>query len=76
MRTLILILVVFLSGCAGIGPVVEAVASLEDQSRVQAELILCRGISIGAWIRAYGDNPEKAAAWRLLCQDTWKAMPK
>ena len=37
---------------------------------------LCRGMSIYEWTQRYGDNLEKARAWRTLCQDEMvKALP-
>lgn len=72
-------LTVLLTGCAGYGAVKSGVASYgakaADESRMAAEWTICNAISVGAWKRAYGANPEKADAWRRLCAEELTATP-
>ena len=62
---------VLLSGCAQLDTAKSVVsvegAKIADNVRDDAEFILCRGMTVGAWVRAYGASAEKAAAWRVLC---------
>ena len=65
-----LLLVLFAAvstGCAS-SRVAQVGAEINDQAREGAEFTLCNGISVGAWRRAYGDNPGKTEGWRALCQ--------
>ena len=32
-----------------------------------SEAWLCRGMSIREWMLRFGDSPERAEAWRVLC---------
>lgn len=43
-------------------------AELEDQALLTATWTMCRAISVGAWLRAYSNDPLKAQAWRTLCK--------
>jgi starvation-inducible outer membrane lipoprotein len=65
----------FLAGCQTLPAAVEAGARAHDGAVDAAETTLCRAISIGAWMRAYGGEPDKARAWRTLCEDRIKATP-
>jgi len=60
-----------MSGCASFDIAKMAVASngakTMDEARETAEWTLCNGISVGAWRRAYAENPDKAEAWAKLC---------
>lgn len=68
-------LAVLLSGClfacTQLGAVksvaTDQIAGAADQALADSELILCRGITVGAWVRRYGNNPALAAAWQTLC---------
>ena len=64
-----------LSGCGTIGNIVQQGAKINDTAAESAEVTICRGISIGAWVRAYGSDPEKAKAWRILCDDKIEVLP-
>jgi hypothetical protein len=68
-----------LPGCAqytaGLTAGVDQYARVQDEAQHAAELLICRGISIGAWRRAYGEDPERAEAWRVLCADRPTATP-
>lgn len=65
------IILLALAGCAQTDAArtafVDQVASVSDDARLNAELVLCRGITVGAWIRAYGQDADRAAAWKTLC---------
>ena len=76
-----LCLVVTLSGCA-YSPYVER-ASEETVRAYRAanvdltnfsEAWLCRGIAIREWLVRFG-TPERAAAWRTLCEGKSLALP-
>lgn len=68
MRKLLIVgLFIVLTGCAEIKFATDKGAAAEDEALASATYVLCRVVSIGAWIRAYGNNAEKAAAWRTLC---------
>lgn len=62
-------LVALLSGCSTMRGFVSTGTQANDAAVHTAEFTLCRGISIGAWLRAYGNDAKKAAAWRVLCSD-------
>lgn len=74
MKTLILC-AVMLSGCAQLAPLTQRGADAYDQVRMGAEFTLCRAISVGAWVRAYGDSRDKAEAWRTLCNEPISQLP-
>ena len=71
MKTVLVILLLTLTGCASYDTVQSAVAThgakAQDEARVTAEWTLCQGISVGAWRRAYAGNEAKASAWAVLC---------
>jgi hypothetical protein len=69
-----------LTGCAALDQarvgVAEQGASAMDRAAQDATWTLCRGISVGAWLRAYGGDAERAQAWRTLCaEQTLVATP-
>ena len=71
MRLALLVVVALLGGCAALdtyktGAAKQAAGAM-DALRVDSEWALCRAISVGAWTRAYGSDPDKAQAWRTLC---------
>lgn len=71
MRHISIISALFMSGCAQFQPVIDnainqAVAVNHAQYQV-AELILCRGMSIGEWMRSIGPYPEKVDGWKAIC---------
>lgn len=72
---MILLMVSALAGCAALDGLMNVGAQANDQAVVSAESTLCRAISIGAWKRQYGGDPERAAAWRALCEDKVGALP-
>ena len=72
---IIIIALLTLAGCSTLGNLVDAGAKANDAAAVAAETTICRGISIGAWVRHYGSDADKAKAWKVLCNDQIKAMP-
>lgn len=70
-RFLILVLAALLGGCAqfdaGQAAVRDYGARAADDTRESAEWALCHGITVGAWRRAYGADPERARGWSQLC---------
>lgn len=73
MKALALILVVTLSGCAGFSAVKTTVAiegaKAADEALRVSEWGVCEATTVGAWKRKFGQNHEKADAWRKLCSD-------
>lgn len=68
---LIAIAILALAGCAQFDAA-KVVATNEgakvaDEARDGAEFMLCRGMTVGAWVRAYGASADKANAWKVLC---------
>jgi hypothetical protein len=61
-----------ITGCANI---TEPIAKVNDDALLASETVLCRGISVGAWIRAYGNDKEKASAWKTLCNQPISTTP-
>jgi len=72
---MLLVCTVLLSGCAQLPAVIAKGADANDTLRSGAEFTLCRAISIGAWVRAYGNSPEKAQAWRTICHEPIAELP-
>lgn len=70
---------VALSGCATYDMYRDAVrakiADGYDRALRLSQRIQCEDISIGAWRRKYGSNPELADAWRKLCDSAGEALP-
>jgi hypothetical protein len=62
---------VTLAGCAEYRAVKVGLADHGAQGarevRETAEWTICQAITVGEWVRAYGDNPNKANGWRQLC---------
>lgn len=59
-----------LVGCAGLpAQAIDRAARVQDEAATVAEVALCRGMSIGAWMRRYGTSAERARAWQVLCED-------
>ena len=68
-----------LAGCTGFNTAQSLVsdkgAAIADEVRDTAEFALCKGITVGAWIRAYGASPDRAQAWRTLCSQAVGETP-
>jgi hypothetical protein len=67
--------IALLPGCSYFAPVVKKGADGYDDVRAAAEFTMCKAISVGAWIRAYGSSKEKAEAWRTLCHEPAAELP-
>lgn len=74
------VLVLFLSGCSGWnalqGMVASRGAAVSAEARQSAEFVLCKGMSVGEWVRAYGSSPAMAAAWKTLCAPMLQVTPQ
>jgi hypothetical protein len=57
-------LIIVSSGCTTLG---NYAGDAADQMQGAAEFTLCRGITVGAWARAYAQSAEKLQAWGVLC---------
>lgn len=79
MKYLIAIILIALPGCAPLNAVQSGIAdrgaAISDEALQTSEFMLCRGITVGSWLRAYGDSAERAAAWRTLCSRQAKETP-
>lgn len=76
MKLTALALAIPLTACAATQAKLETDgAIIADDVRSAAELTLCKAITIGAWVRAYGSSPEKAAAWKAICAQTVTETP-
>lgn len=71
MKKLIIITTCIMQGCAQFQPAIDTAinqATSVNHAQYQvAELILCRGISIGEWMRSIGPYPEKVDGWKAIC---------
>ena len=71
MRTILIATCGLFAGCTSFQPLVDQVTaqtvSIEHAKWQGAELIMCRAISIGEWMRSVGPYPEKVQGWRALC---------
>ena len=38
-----------------------------DRVLADAEFVLCRGITVGAWVRRYGRDAALADGWKTIC---------
>ena len=67
----LMVIAALLSGCASLqgykSQAATEAAGAMDSVRVDAEWALCKAISVGAWMRAYGGDGMRAQAWRVLC---------
>lgn len=74
MKTIVILSLLLLSGCASIKEwgqdTLTYGARANDNALEGAEAIICRATSIGAIIRKYGQDASKARAWRELCVES------
>jgi hypothetical protein len=57
-----------LTGCAGqLGYMADRGADVSDEALVAAEWGICRAASVGSVLRRYGTDPERMAAWQMMC---------
>ena len=73
------LIALLLSGCSGLDAfrsgIADHGAEVSDRALVDAQWLMCNAVSVGAWRRAFGNSPEKAAAWRTLCAETMTQTP-
>ena len=64
-------IIIWFTGCTQLGIVRTAidVKGQESADRVLAdtEFLMCRVISVGAWVRRYGRDLVLAEAWKTIC---------
>jgi hypothetical protein len=76
MKTILAVLALSLiAGCSTLTNMVSKGAEINDAAALAAEVTICRGISIGAWMRAYGQDANRAKAWKVLCDERIGALP-
>lgn len=79
MKTAVAILALALAGCTGLDTLQSTVANggaaAADEVKDTAEFALCRGITVGSWLRAYGNSADRAQAWRVLCSQAVSETP-
>jgi hypothetical protein len=56
-----------LTGCASLDLAADRAADVSDRALEVNEWGLCQLPTMGAWLRRYGADPERAAAWAALC---------
>lgn len=60
--------VALLSGCSALSPAVDKAADAYDQIRLGNEVTLCRGLSVGAVLRAYPAGTPEGEGWWAMCK--------
>ena len=64
-------ILIWFTGCTQLGIVRTAIdvkgQEVADRILADTEFVMCRGISVGAWVRRYGRDQELAEAWKTLC---------
>ena len=67
----VLLCAISLQACTGLQGVntlaADEIAGAAHTIHTAAKLTLCRGITVGEWMREYGASPQLATAWRNLC---------
>ena len=65
------IVIILFTGCTQLDIVRTAVdvkgQQTADRVLADAEFVMCRGVSVGAWVRHYGRDAALAEAWKTLC---------
>lgn len=76
------LLVVMLSACAnqaqflaGQQVVADTAAKIADEQLVIGIFMVCKAPTVGAWIRRFGTDAVKSAAWRNMCQEPITETP-
>ena len=63
--------IILLTGCTQLNIVRTAIdvkgQEVADRVLADAEFVMCRGVSVGAWVRRYGRDPILAEAWKTIC---------
>ncbi len=71
MKTVLVLMMLMLSGCASwdtlqAGFAVEG-ARAADEALQTYEWGICEAATVGSWKRRYGQDPNKAEAWAMMC---------
>lgn len=77
-RTVIAATIAFgLTACASpaFKVAINEAATAADVELAAATFAMCRAITVGAWVRAYGADAAKAEAWRALCAAPVTQLP-
>ena len=65
------IIIIWLTGCAQLDIARTAVdvrgQVVADRVLADAEFVLCRGITVGAWVRRYGRDAILSEGWKTIC---------
>ena len=74
-------IIILFTGCAQLGIVRTAIdvkgQEAADRILADTEFVLCRGISVGAWVRRYGRDAALAEGWKTICgSDLLLTTPK
>jgi hypothetical protein len=71
--TALCLVVLLLAGCTALDSARSGIATqgaeVSDRALVDATWVICRAVSIGAWLRAFGNDRQKADAWKTLCSE-------
>ena len=64
-------IIIFVTGCTTLDIARTAIDVKGQQTAdivlADAEFVMCRGITVGAWVRHYGRDAVLAEAWKTLC---------
>lgn len=71
MKTALILMALFLSGCASwetlqAGVAIQGARAADEALQVH-EWGICEAATVGSWKRRYGQDPDKADAWAKLC---------
>ena len=72
MKTVLVIVLLLLTGCAEFSAVKTGIAShgaqAADEALDVAEWGVCEAVTMGAWQRKYGRDAAKVEGWKRLCE--------
>lgn len=79
MKMMMMVLLVLLQGCASYTAftgIVRTEGALVADKQMEATLFfLCKGVTVGAWVRRFGENKQSAEAWSVMCSNKSLAPP-
>ena len=68
---ILVMIIIWLTGCTQLSIVRTAIdvkgQEAADRILADTEFVMCRGISVGAWVRRFGRDPALAEAWKTIC---------
>ena len=68
-----------LLGCAQYTMYTKAVATegakIADEALTDNKWFMCNALTVGAWMREFGNDSAKAEAWKTLCQESSVTTP-